>query len=85
MEVAQTMHHLFNGTYLAYLSNARIGTAAFLMWPFDSVVRKALGKRLKDILIHPWRMFKSIKLQSIGIIQAPDVQVSGFRRVGHRG
>ncbi len=78
MEVSQTLHHLFNGTYLAYLSNARIGSLAFLMWPFDPVVRKALGKRLKDILLHPWRMFSAVKIQSIGIIQAPDVQVSGL-------
>lgn len=78
MEISQALHHLFNGTYLAYLSNARIGGAAFLMWPFDPVVRKALGKRWKDILHHPWRLFKSVKLQSIGIIQAPDVQVSGL-------
>jgi pyruvate-formate lyase-activating enzyme len=78
MEVAQMLHHLFNGTYLAYLSNARIGPVAFLMWPFDPVVRKALGKRLKDILTHPWRLFEPVKLQSIGIIQAPDVQVTGL-------
>ncbi len=77
MEVAQYLHHLFNGTYLAYLSNAKLGSVAFLMWPFDPVIRKAYGKRLKDILTHPWRLFQPVKLQSIGIIQAPDVQVTG--------
>jgi len=78
MEVAQTLHHLFKGTYLAYLSNAGFGSAAFLMWPWDPVIRTALGNRLKEILTHPWRLFTSVKLQSIGIIQAPDIQATGL-------
>lgn len=77
MEVAQTLHHLFQGTYLAYLSNARIGLLAFLMWPWDSDVRKALGARLKELLRHPWRLFSPVRMQSVGIIQAPDVEAGG--------
>ena len=77
MEVAQTMHHFFRGTYLAYLSNSRIGAVTFMMAPWDPVVRKSLGKRFKDLLTHPWRIFSPVKLQSIGIIQAPDLQVTG--------
>jgi len=76
MEFAQTGHHFFNGTYLAYLTNAA-GRVAFLAWIFDPQVRKALGKRLVDFLAHPWRIFEPIRLQSVGIIQAPDVQVTG--------
>ena len=78
MEVAQTLHHLFKGTYLAYLSNTGIGSTAFLMWPWDPVVRKALGSRLKEILRYPWRLFTPVKMQSIGIIQAPDIQATGL-------
>ena len=78
MEVAQTLHHLFKGTYLAYLSNTGIGSAAFLMWPWDPIIRKALGSRLKEILRYPWRLFTPVKLQSIGIIQAPDIQETGM-------
>ena len=78
MEVAQTLHHLFKGTYLAYLSNASIGSAAFLMWPWDPVIRKALGNRIKEILTRPWRLFTPVKMQSIGIIQAPDIQTTGL-------
>lgn len=77
MEVAQTMHHLFRGTYLAYLSSSKIGSLTFLMWPFDPVVRKAYGKRLKELVRHPGRIFSPVKVQSIGIIQAPDLQGSG--------
>jgi hypothetical protein len=78
MEVSQTLHHLFNGTYLAYLSNPKFGATAFLMWPWDPIVRKAFGKRLMEILKQPWRLFTPIRLQSIGIIQAPDVQETGL-------
>lgn len=77
MEAAQTLHHYFKGTYLAYLSNTSFGPMAFLMAPWDPVVRKSLGKRFKDLLTHPWRIFSPVKLQSIGIIQAPDIQVTG--------
>jgi hypothetical protein len=76
MEFAQTTHHFFNGTYLAYLTNAG-GRVAFLASIFDPQVRKAYGKRLLEILTHPWRIFEPIRLQSVGIIQAPDVQVTG--------
>lgn len=78
MEVAQTLHHLFKGTYLAYLSDKGIGSLAFLMWPWDPVVRKALGNRLRDLVSHPWRLFTPVRMQSIGIIQAPDVQTTGL-------
>lgn len=78
MEVAQSLHHLFKGTYLAYLSSNDIGSAAFLMWPWDPVIRKAFKSRLKDVLRHPWRLFTPVKLQSIGIIQAPDIQATGL-------
>lgn len=76
MEIAQAGHHFFKGRYLAYLTNAG-GRIAFLASIVDPVVRKAWGRRLLDLLKHPWRLFEPIRLQSIGIIQAPDVQVTG--------
>jgi pyruvate-formate lyase-activating enzyme len=76
MEIAQTGHHFFKGRYLAYLTNAG-GRIAFVASILDPVVRKAWGRRLLDLLKHPWRLFEPIRLQSIGIIQAPDVQVTG--------
>jgi hypothetical protein len=77
MEVAQAGHHLFKGTYLAYLSQAKLGSAAFLMAPWDPIVRGALKRRVKDIVRHPGRLFKPVYVQSIGIIQAPDLQGDG--------
>jgi organic radical activating enzyme len=77
MELAQTMHHLFNGTYLAYLSQANIGRVAFLMGAVDKVVGKAHRNYWGDLVRNPGRVFDSVYVQSIGIIQAPDVQPNG--------
>jgi hypothetical protein len=77
MEVAQVGHHLLNGTYLAYLSQARVGMKVFLMAPWDKTVRQAAGNWLRDIVRHPGRLFDHIYIQSIGIIQAPDLLPDG--------
>jgi organic radical activating enzyme len=78
MELAQVMHHLFKGTYLAYLSQANIGRVAFLMGALDKVVGKAHRTYWGDLLRHPAHVFDSVYVQSIGIIQAPDVQPNGM-------
>ena len=77
MELSQIGHHVWNGTYLAYLSQAKIGRALFALSPFDSTLAKAHANWWKDILRHPGRVFNSIRIQSIGIIQAPDIQADG--------
>jgi len=77
MEIAQTGHHFFNGTYLAYLSCADIGGKIFLPAPFDKTVRKTWGNFLKDALRHPIRLFQPVYVQTIGIIQAPDILPDG--------
>lgn len=77
MEVAQAGHHWFTGRYLAYLSTAKIGGKIFLLSPWDKVLRQAWKKRAKEVLTHPWRLFDAIYTQSIGIIQAPDLQPDG--------
>ena len=77
MELSQTAHHLFNGTYLAYLSCNKIGAKAFLLSPWDETIRQAGGKWLKDVVRHPGRLFNSLYVQSIGIIQAPDLLPDG--------
>ena len=77
MEMAQTGHHLFKGTYLAYLSQAGIGGKVFALAPWDPVVGKASRAFWRDVLRHPAHLFDKIYVQSIGIIQAPDVQESG--------
>ena len=77
MELAQTGHHIWTGTYLAYLSQARIGGKIFLLSFWDSTIRQAWKNHIKDILHHPLHLFEEIYLQSIGIIQAPDLQPDG--------
>jgi hypothetical protein len=77
MEIAQAGHHLFTGTYLAYLSQAAVGGKVFLLAPWDAAVRKAWKKRLGDVLRNPLRLFEKVYVQSIGIIQAPDVLEDG--------
>jgi MoaA/NifB/PqqE/SkfB family radical SAM enzyme len=77
MELAQIGHHLWKGRYLAYLSSSRVGSKIFWLSPWDRVVRQAQRKRRMDVLRHPGHLFDRIYLQSIGIIQAPDLLPDG--------
>jgi MoaA/NifB/PqqE/SkfB family radical SAM enzyme len=77
MELAQAGHHLLRGTYLAYLSTLKIAPLTFLMAPWDRGVRHAARTWLADVVRHPVRLFAPIRLQTIGIIQAPDEQPNG--------
>ena len=77
MELAQTGHHLQKGRYLAYLSSGRIGRKIFLLSFLDKEIRRARDKRWNDVIHHPTRLFDDIYLQTIGIIQAPDIQPDG--------
>jgi pyruvate-formate lyase-activating enzyme len=77
MELAQAGHHAWKGTYLAYLSSARVGRKVFLLSPWDATVRQAARTWLKDVARHPGRLFDRLYIQSIGIIQAPDILPDG--------
>jgi hypothetical protein len=77
VEFTQAGHHAWKGTYLAYLSSARIGAKVFLLSPWDEAVRRAARNWLKNVLRHPGRLFNGLYLQSICIIQAPDVLPDG--------
>ena len=77
MELAQVGHHLLKGTYLAYLSQARVGRKIFATALWDKTVRRAAGRWWRAILRHPGRLFDAIYVQSIGIIQAPDILPDG--------
>jgi MoaA/NifB/PqqE/SkfB family radical SAM enzyme len=77
MEVAQAGHHLWRGTYLAYLNQPRIGAKVFLMSPWDRSVRRAARNWLAAVVRDPGRLFESLRLQSYAIIQAPDIQPDG--------
>ena len=77
MEFAQIGHHLHNGRYLAYLTSGRIGPKIFWLSPWDPAIAKARANFWRDVLRHPGRLFQEIYVQSIGIIQAPDIQPDG--------
>jgi len=78
MELAQAGHHFLRGTYLAYLSDPRIGAKVFLASLFDRTVRRGARTWLRDVLRHPGRLFEPVRMQSYGIIQAPDIQPNGL-------
>jgi hypothetical protein len=77
MEIVQAGHHIFCGTYVAYLSQMGMVPALFLLAPWDRTVRKAAKNWLGDVFRHPWRLFEGVRTQTISIIQAPDLQPSG--------
>jgi hypothetical protein len=77
MELAQIGHHLFTGKYLAYLANSKVGGKMFWLSPFDKTVRTAYRRFWGDVLRHPLHLFDSIYVQSIGVIQAPDIMKDG--------
>ena len=77
MEAAQAGHHIWKKRYLAYLSQAQIGGKIFLLSAWDGSVRTAWKRRVRDVVRHPSRIFDKVYLQSIGIIQAPDIQPNG--------
>jgi MoaA/NifB/PqqE/SkfB family radical SAM enzyme len=77
MEIAQAGHHLFNGTYLAYLSQSSVGAKVFLLAPWDATLRQAARNWLREIVRHPGRLLEGVHVQSIGIIQAPDLLAEG--------
>jgi MoaA/NifB/PqqE/SkfB family radical SAM enzyme len=77
MELAQTGHHLFKGRYLAYLSDGKVGGKIFLLSALDRKVRAAYKRFWGDALRHPTRLFNPIYIQTIGVIQAPDIMADG--------
>ncbi len=77
MEIAQAGHHFFTGTYLAYLADPKMGGVVFNLWPFDAASRKAYANWWKMVLRKPAALFDRVYVQSIGIIQAPDILPDG--------
>lgn len=77
MEIAQAGHHFLYGTYLAYLADPKVGGVVFNLWPFDKTVRRAYANWWKSVLRNPLALFRRVYIQSIGIIQAPDILPDG--------
>lgn len=77
MEIAQAGHHFFKGTYLAYLARSRAGLDLLIAAGCDGVLSRTWGNWLRDVLRHPGRLFAGLYLQTVGIIQAPDLLPDG--------
>jgi organic radical activating enzyme len=77
MEIMQTLHHLFRGTYLVYSGKPRVGRKAFILGLFDPAIRRAGKNWFKMFIRRPWRLFSSVYIQGIGIVQAPDILPDG--------
>lgn len=77
MEFAQIGHHLRHGRYMAYMTSGRIGSKIFWLSPWDKTIDQARGNFWRSLLRHPGRLFDGVFIQSIGIIQAPDIQPDG--------
>lgn len=77
MELVQIGHHLFWGTYLAYLPQVKIGPLVFLLAPWDATLRQTVKRWVSDVIRDPRRLFSPIRFQTISIIQAPDLQPNG--------
>ncbi len=77
MELFQMFHHLRYGTYVIYSPSNRIPKIAFLLGLLDKGVRETSRAFWKDVLRHPTRLFQPMFVQSIGIIQGPDLLEDG--------
>ena len=79
MELAQTLNHLWKGTYLAYTkpSVQRKGKAMLLLAPLDRGLRGVARKYLRSIAKSPLNLFRRLHLQSVTIIQPADILCDG--------
>ncbi|KAB2849663.1 MAG: radical SAM protein [Ignavibacterium sp.] len=80
MELVMISYHFMFDKYLSYASpkTLRMGRSTmFLLSVFDKGIRKALKNYLKYLVVNPLRFFKRAHLQSILIIQPPDLMPNG--------
>jgi hypothetical protein len=79
MELSQTLHHLINGTYLAYTKPKTLqhGKAMLLLSPLDKGLARTASAYLHDVMRSPGLLFKKLRFQSIMIIQPADFMVNG--------
>jgi hypothetical protein len=77
MELFQTFHHLQHGTYVIYSPSNTIPKIAFLLGSIDKGVQATSRKFWREVLRHPLELFRPLYVQSIGIIQGPDLLEDG--------
>ena len=77
MEMFQVFHHWREGTYLVYSPSHRIPKIATLLGLLDGGMRQTFGRYWRDVLRNPAALFETMYVQSIGIIQGPDLLEDG--------
>jgi hypothetical protein len=77
MELFQMIHHLRHGTYVVYSPSNKLPKIAFLLGLLDKGVRATAGEFWREVLRHPSELFSPLYVQSIGIIQGPDLLPDG--------
>ncbi len=77
MELFQVVHHLQHGTYVIYSPSHKIPKIAFLLGLLDKGVRRTAGQFFREVLRRPGELFRPLYVQSIGIIQGPDLLEDG--------
>jgi hypothetical protein len=81
MELVQNGSHLIRGSYLAYTSpnHNRRGRLALLLALLDPALRPALRQYAAMVLQHPKELGSRFYLQSISVVQPPDILPNGER------
>jgi hypothetical protein len=79
MELGQTLHHLRNGSYLAYTSPKVLGRAKamLLLSPLDRGLARTASSYLHEVAHSPSQLFKKLHMQSVMVIQPADFMESG--------
>ncbi len=77
IEAVMAGHHFIKGRYLAYVGSHRLPKLSFLASVFDKGLRKVQTNFWLDVLRNPRSLFKPVYVQSIGIVQAPDIMEDG--------
>jgi hypothetical protein len=79
VEMGQAFHHLFWGSYLAYMSPGmlRRGRLTLLLSPFDRGLARTTGAWLRGLLTSPGQWFRRLRVQSVMIIQPADCMENG--------
>jgi hypothetical protein len=79
MELGQTLHHLMNGSYLAYTAPKVLARAKsmLLLSPLDKGLARTVSAYLHDAARSPVLFLKRLHMQSITIIQPADFMVNG--------
>jgi hypothetical protein len=78
MELVQTWHHFFHGTYMGYTSIRKFPKIGFLaLGAIDKGMRAAHRAYWQDIRKNPLKALQPVYVQSVAIIQAPDILEDG--------